>query len=99
MLAQRDQLKPEVVSRAEEAGKPPQVAQGKPKHGGSLPLLVITARKVQRISDRVYAEIDFDYPQARPDSRHAYAGCPASGRRFGKDASALAVKTRSQSAP
>src|SRR5215470_12103081 len=41
-LAQHNKFKREVVSRAEEAGEPPKVNQGKPKHCGSLPSLRIT---------------------------------------------------------
>src|SRR5438045_1157936 len=41
LLTQSNKLQPEVMSRAEEGGKPPEETEGKPKHPGSLPVLVI----------------------------------------------------------
>jgi hypothetical protein len=43
LLAQGQKLQSELMSRAEEAGEPPEETQGKPKHPGSLPLLAIMA--------------------------------------------------------
>jgi len=36
LLTQGDNLQPEVMSRAEEAGKLPEETQGKPKHWGKV---------------------------------------------------------------
>jgi hypothetical protein len=43
LLAQGNKLKPEIISRAKEAGEPPEEIQRNPKHPKSLTLLVITA--------------------------------------------------------